>query len=462
MNRILAQIHGVYCKAYSISRFGTHVAMTMTANILHGLLGVVTGALVARLLLPEGRGELAAIQSWSAFIATIASLGLPEAVVYFSGREAERARRYWVSAIALALVIGVPFMIVGYWLMPWLLWAQSTEVVSTACLYLLGLIPLFALHWMPSAAVRGRSDFVVWNVLQFLPTIGWLFILLLAASMGYRTPSFVALGYLAMLAILFLPVVWIVSRRVPGLLSVDMRCWGSMLRYALPLGVATVPQQLLAYGRLAQMMMAAIVDPRSLGLFAVAVAWGNVTGPLSHAVGVVLFPDVASRSTSDEKGKVLARGVRFSVLLTVSLSSVLLILTPHGVPALFGEDFSPAVPAAMVMVAAGGIMGIKMILDQGLRGWGKSGTVLVAELIGLVVMGALLPQCLSSFSIMGASIATLIGYASTTLYLILQTHRETRIPIGRLLYPNTSEVLALRARFHALRHNLIVGHREGR
>jgi len=218
----------------------------------------------------------------------------------------------------------------------------------------------------------------------------------------------------------------------------------------LPLGAATVPQQLLSYGRLAQMFMAASLDPRSLGLFAVALAWGNMAGPLTHAVGVVLFPDIASRSTEAEKGTAMARGLRLSMLLTGSLSLFLFLATPYGVPALFGEEFAPAVPSAMVMVVAGGIMGIKMILDQGLRGWGKPEAVLVGELIGLAATMLLLPSLLFRFTVIGAAISSLVGYAATTAYLVHKARRLTKQSIQRLLLPNLTEIITFLQRFRTI------------
>src|SRR5713101_4590346 len=66
------------------SPFGSRILLTAGTNGLSAVLGITTGMLAARLLGPQGRGELAAIQTWPSFIATLAMLGLPEALVYYS------------------------------------------------------------------------------------------------------------------------------------------------------------------------------------------------------------------------------------------------------------------------------------------------------------------------------------------------------------------------------------------
>ena len=54
------------------------VSGTFLANIALYVLAAATGPLAARLLGPDGRGALAAIQLWPGAIATFAMLGLPD------------------------------------------------------------------------------------------------------------------------------------------------------------------------------------------------------------------------------------------------------------------------------------------------------------------------------------------------------------------------------------------------
>ena len=68
------------------SGFKKDILKTFGANILLACISVITGTLLARLLGPAGRGELAASTVWGGFLLGVGSLGLPQAIVYFSGR----------------------------------------------------------------------------------------------------------------------------------------------------------------------------------------------------------------------------------------------------------------------------------------------------------------------------------------------------------------------------------------
>src|SRR5215510_5738094 len=111
-------------------------ASTAAANGALAVVGLVTGMLAARLLGPEGRGQLAAAQAWPWFLVTLGSFGLTEAIAYFVARSPSRAR----AALATGLLLAVPFTLVavaaGLWLLPRMLRGQGTEVqqIATVCL----------------------------------------------------------------------------------------------------------------------------------------------------------------------------------------------------------------------------------------------------------------------------------------------------------------------------------------
>src|SRR2546425_11888108 len=78
------------------------------------LLGILTGSLVARLLLPEGRGALAAVLFWPQLLAGIGFLSLGEAVTYRIGTLPERESLIRASSFWPALGMSVVILAGGY------------------------------------------------------------------------------------------------------------------------------------------------------------------------------------------------------------------------------------------------------------------------------------------------------------------------------------------------------------
>jgi O-antigen/teichoic acid export membrane protein len=115
---------------------------------------------------------------------------------------------------------------------------------------------------------------------------------------------------------------------------------------------------------------------------------------------------------------------------------VLGAVTPLGILILFGERFRPSIPAALVLLPAAGVLGLNLVLQEGLRGMGRPFAVLQAELAGLAVTALGLAAMLRPLGITGAAIASVLGYSTVTVVLVLS--------VRHYLGPSPSELLIFR------------------
>jgi O-antigen/teichoic acid export membrane protein len=131
----------------------------------------------------------------------------------------------------------------------------------------------------------------------------------------------------------------------------------------------------------------------------------------------------------------LARGFSFSIALGIVIGGLVLVLTPIAVPLVFGREFRPAVPPAMLLVLGGVIWSIKGTLGEGVRGLGESRAVLLSEGLGLVVTFFGLLFLLRPMGLIGAALASLSGHCVAAGVLIVQIRRKTGYPISFLFWP---------------------------
>jgi O-antigen/teichoic acid export membrane protein len=423
-------------RMHAISPFGSNVALTTGANILLCLVALVTGPICARLLGPAGRGELAAIQNLYWLAAALSMLGLPEATLYFTARKKENGRRILASSFCLVIIAFPIFLAAFFWFVPKLLAAQSATVIQTARLCLLGL-PLYALIVIPVYSLRGNNDLVRWNLMRILPGVGWLLLLLLLPLFVHPTSQLIAWGYLGMLSLLLVPTFIMLHRRVPGAFTPDPSSWPVMLKYGLPLAGATIPTVLNL--RLDQMLMGALLPSRSLGLYVVAVAWSGAVTPLISAVGTVLFPRIAS-AAPEKRNELLSQGLRLGVATAVPVALLVAALTPLGIPLLFGRAFESSSLAALILVFGTSIAGLNLVLEEGLRGLGRTRDIFWGESLGLIVTAGGLVVLLKPFGILGAAIASLLAYSATFVVLALRTKSATNLFAQDLFLPRLTEV----------------------
>jgi O-antigen/teichoic acid export membrane protein len=380
---------------------------------------------------------MAAIQTFSGFVATIAMLGMIEAVVYYCARNPQKTGSYIASAATIAMVGSVPILIGAYFLMPVVLAAQSRGIIRAARYYLL-MAPVYALVAVPAHSLRGRGDFVVWNAIRLIPNLLWIMVLAAAWYVALHNARLLAVAYVAAQALVFVPVAYVVGNRIEGPFRPDSEEWRDMIRYGLPCTLTNLPQILNL--RLDQMAMAMMLPARQLGIYAVAVAWSGITVPVLNALGSTLLPSIASQPDRASSTDWFSKGMRLASLSTAATCLLLALLTPIGVVVLFGESYRACVPAALVLVPAASILALNSVLEQGLLGLGHPYSVLGGELAGLLATALGLALTLRRLNIMGGALSSLAGYSTVLVALVLGARRLTGVSLRALLWPRRDEL----------------------
>jgi O-antigen/teichoic acid export membrane protein len=384
------------------------------------VLNAASGVLLARGLGPTGRGEVAAVQLWVFFLSTIVVLGIPDAVVYLVARRRQLAGTYVTSAAALTLLASVPVVLIGWIVLPVVLAAQSEGTVNLARAFLV-FVPLYAITIQPSQGLRGLASFARWNALRILPSTLWVAVAAAAILFDERRSSFVIYGSIVMSVVTLFVTIAVAAPVIGRPFRVRTSTWGPMLRFGLPLLIASVPQWLNF--RLDQLLLAAFVDSRELGIYVVAVAWAGLVTPLVNAIGVVLFPRLAAERETVEQQRMLFRVVRITMVIVTVLVVVLFVLTPLAIPAFFGGAFLDAVSVGMILVVASAALAVNFVLEEGFRGLGRPTEVLWAEIGGLAGTAVVLALLLPRFGIVGAAVASLAGYLLTSVVLVRRLSR---------------------------------------
>ena len=416
---------------------------TVATNSGLAALAVATGVIAPRLLGPSGEGELTAIQTWPLLLGTLAMLGLDSALVYFIAREPERGKQLTATATLIGLLSSLLVGAIAWFALPFLLSAQQPDVISAARVFLLiGVV--FAVVGIPHGSLRGAHSFAMWNLFRVAPGLAWLGILCASWILKTAHPIPLSRWYLGAILCCGLPIVIVVNRRLQGRPRPDRRLAGKMLRFGLPSAVTSLPQTVNL--RFDQLLIIAFLPARSLGFYVVAVAWSGGVAPLLSAIGSVLFPQVSAEPDTCRRGQLLATALQGGAVVAAVTSLPFILLAPVALPLVFGARFAPSIPSALVLVPAGAILAWAGIAEEGLRGLGRPTIVLVAESVAAVVTIASLPVLLHFFGIMGAAVASLLGYTTIAVFAASAISRSTQLPLHQLMVPSPAATKSMMLR----------------
>lgn len=405
----------------------------------------VASVISARLLGPEGRGELAAIQNWALFAVTIGTLGIPVAAAYYAGKRPADTPHIFISAEIMLALLAVPVAIVAYWAMPWLMPNQNADLIQDARMFL-WLIPIqFTLH-LPYYVILGLNRLSLWNVIRLQLPILWLLVFAIGYAQSTLTPTYAAQGYLVISVLN--GVAWLIALLlvVRGAYFPRLLWFSTLFRYGLPSALGSAPRQLNLRGD--QLLMAAFLPAEMLGLYVVAVAWSGLLQPMTSALAQTIFPSLAGQHDRKEQERLLRHTLRLTILVSLLAGSLMLVLTPLLIPMVYGQEFARSVPAAFVLVFGALIAGMNNVLEDAFRGLGIPKWPMIAELSGLISTAILLLLLLPRFQLMGAAIASLISYLVICAILIVFLRRWASEPIVSYFVPQTYDAHVLFGRLY--------------
>ena len=410
-------------------------ALIASVNVFLTLLTALGSVVAARMLGPSGRGELAAAQAIGGLVATIAAMGLGDAVVFFVARTPSEAGRFLASGgitIFLASAVAVP---IGWFVVAHLGLDHRALMATRAYLFL---APVFALG-LPGLMQRGLGNNRSWSLFRLLGPLAWLAALASAPLFGRSSVRIVVVFLVLQVPILL--IVWLRIARRGALVKPAPRTDAiPMLRFGFPLLLSTLPA--LMNLRLDQLVLATRVSSSELGIYAAAAAWSTLAVPLASAVGNAVLPVLAGSREGVEQD-FLDAVLRRSLLLSFVTCGLTAIAAPIGLPLLFGHRFQRAAPVAVVLCLASVFLCISAVSGEAVRGFGRTREVLLAEVTGALFGVGSLALLLPRYGLVGAGYASCIGYAATSAVLMRTVARHRGRGVARLYCPTFGDIAAV-------------------
>lgn len=386
--------------------------------------------LAARLLGPQGRGQLAAIVVWVALAATLGDLGISQACSYYSAKRPREAGMITGTAIALSIAAAAILLAL---FQPFGSRIFGRELAGAARFYLFS-VPVSMATTCLTTMMLGLGYFRRFNLIKMVQAAGYLAGIGSAWAMGSADVGGILNG------ILFFQVVAAVAALCCAVTVVPFATWGAsvaMARELLSYGFRTYAGNLfwLANGRLDQALLAWLAPIQDLGVYAVAVSYSGLLFGISGAVATVTFSR-AARARSVEAGRLeLWRGLRLLGALTLPLAAVMAWLSRYAITTVYGKAFADACLPANILLLGGLFLGVNYVSSNCMRADGRPGSPGLAEAGGLIVTVAALPFAIPRWGITGAAWVSVASYAVTAVTLaVLWMLRGASLP-GRCPAP---------------------------
>lgn len=352
---------------------------------------------------------------WASTFLYAGTLGLPEAVTYFSAAEPSSRERVWTTAQVAAGVLGLLVTLLGWWAIPLLFSADDAALAESIRWYLLFyaipcLCSLCACAWLQGTG-RLRAFNVSRLTIHVVNAGGMVILLLLGDQLVLHFAAVLLIGNTAtcLLAVGLGPVARVSA--APPSIGLAKR----LLRYGMRVQVGNWSNA--ASVRLDQLLLSLFAAAASLGLYVVAVTYASVLLTIPGSAALVLLPHIVRQQREGTAGACLERWYRRLLWATVLGGALIALSGAVLIPALFGRAFQAAVPLVVLLVPATVMLGMNQVLATAFRGIGRPEISSTSEVIGVAVTVVGLAALLPGYGIYGAAAASLLAYGSSHVYL---------------------------------------------
>ena len=385
------------------------VASTSGVDGLKMALGIVTGILTARLLLPEGKGELTAVLLWYGLFSNVGNVGMPHAVIYYSGQYEDEVGTAYGTAAFIGLLQGSLVAVAGFISIEYILHSYRENVISISQTFFL-LAPVFFVGGYSKRCVQGMGHFLLWNIIRLSQPLIYCSSIVLLWIVGFVNVTNVLIGYIFSQICLLVLAGGYMFMRVRRL-RVDRSLLRDYLSYGSRNWLASMAGQ--ANARLDQAIISTVLSAESLGLYRIATSATRPIQTISRGFSRVILSEVSRSEEGGHRRIKRYLSVAAGLLLFAALVGVLAL--PYVLPFVFGAEYTSAIPSAQILCAASAVMGMKSILYNGIRGMGHPEYPLIGEVSSLAVTGGGLWLLLPWLGIEGAAIASLLAYGAASL-----------------------------------------------
>lgn len=407
---------------------GGAAALTYGTNVGAALLSLVNVLVVARVLGPSGRGDVAFVIAVVTFTAALAACGIQEANANLGARNPHARAALASNSVVFALAFGVVAACVVA-LLTAVIPSVGGDVDRTWLLVALVGIPIAVLKVYLQFLVQAEYGFAATNLAWIAGPLTTALTNGTLAALGVLSVGSAVIAWVGGQTLGTTILLLYISRH-SGFGRLD----GALARTAVIFGAKTHLGRSLALGnyRIDQWFVGAIAGSRELGFYSVAVAWVEALYYIPGVLCLIQRPDLA-RAPREEAAWRSARFFRVALILSLSAAAVLIVLAPFLCATIYGAQFSSSVDDLRILaMAAFGIVAMEILgnaLVAQRRPLLSTGPIAAAFLVTIVLDILLIPR----YGGAGAAVATSVAWTVGGITVIMAFRRALGTTTTRLM-----------------------------
>lgn len=399
-----------------------------------------SGIMLARMLGPALRGEVAQIIAWFSFIVPVMMLGINDSVAYFRSRNPVEG----TAVLASAFLLSVPFILAATLMCITVILTifstSSALSISGAWLFLL-YAPFYQWQQIFYSYFQAGARPSVWTIARVLPGLVYISGLFIVWSSGDASPANVIAANLISLAVTLVFCAAFVLRSGEPFKMPGAELVGRVFRYGVPVIFQRIA--IVCRDNLDRMILPFFVTASDLGHYVVAGSIAYLIYVVGMTIDLVGFPAMAAVKDNDARRRLAELCISVTFIMLVVLVTCFAFVIEPLVLLLFGSNYAASTALAPWFLVAGAAQALRIVVGGAFKAFNLSGPLMRFEFVGSVIMLVVLVGGGSHFGVFAGVLAHIIS-AFVSLAIALYAAVQTlKLSPRRLLLPSKSDIMLM-------------------
>jgi O-antigen/teichoic acid export membrane protein len=408
--------------------FVRHAVATYATQVVGLIISLITTAIVARILGPEGRGQYAVAMAIGLMGVQACNLGLHASNTYLVAKQPHLLPVLLTNSIALSLGLG-GILIAGACLVFWN-WPPFAPVHGSLLWLSLIWVPIGLLYLLVENLLMGVHQVGAYNLVELFKRIASVIFIVVAVVAGAKSASSFFLATLAGVAFgLFLGFAKL-RNFVPGLPQPSL----ALVHEGIVVGFRAYLAAFFAFLviRADLLMVKYMLGSVQAGYYSVAGSLADYLLLLPGTIALLLFPKLSATNPGYETRHWAQRVTLAGAASSFPLVLLTALFAHHIIHIVFGDAFQPAAWALILLMPGVFFLGVQSIMVQYLNSLGFPLSVVWAWLATFGLNIAINLWAIPRYGIAGASVVSSICYflMFVMVWLILENRKiaDHKIP----------------------------------
>jgi PST family polysaccharide transporter len=414
------------------------IVFAFIATGIMQLSNFASGVLLARMLGPTMRGEVAQVIAWFGFIVPVLLLGINDSVAYFRSRNPEEGIAVLTGAFLLSLPLSLLATLVCIAVIYTAFAGSSALAIAAAWMFLL-YAPFYQWQQIFYSYFQAGARPVIWTVVRIIPGVVFISGLLLIMQSGSANPVLViaanVFGLFTTLAVCALIIARSGERLRAPTADLTMR----MFRFGLPVIFQRIA--IVCRDNLDRMILPFFVTASALGHYVVAASVAYLIYVVGMTVDLVGFPAMARAKDDESRRRIAEMCISATLLfLLVTVGCFALMIEPV-VMLLFGRNYVASIPLVPWFLLAGAAQALRIVVGGAFKSFNLSGPMARFEFVGAIIMAVILLGGGARYGVFAGALAHIISAFISLGFALTAAVRTLKLSPTHIFLPRRSDIL---------------------